>query len=91
VSNIGSYDERVRTFDWSIAEQELEHNAGDVINIGWYCADRICGKGRADQLALLWENAQGEEKRYTFDDVRVYSNTIGAFLRRLGVERGDRV
>jgi acetyl-CoA synthetase len=91
VSNIGSFDERARTFDWSIAEQELEYSAGDVINIGWYCSDRICGKGGANKLALLWENAQGEEKRYTYDDVRVYSNTIGAFLRRHGVERGDRV
>jgi acetyl-CoA synthetase len=91
VSNIGSYDERARTFDWSIAERELEYTAGGVINIGWYCSDRICGQGHADQLALLWENAQGEEKRYTYDDVRVYSNTIGAFLRRLGVARGDRV
>jgi acetyl-CoA synthetase len=91
VSNIGSYDERARTFDWSLAEEELEYTAGDVINIGWYCSDRICSQGRADTLALLWENAQGEERRYTYDDVRVYSNTVGAFLRRLGVERGDRV
>ena len=91
MSNIGSYDERARNFDWSIAEQELEYHAGDVINIGWYCADRICSKGGAGKLALLWENAQGEEKRYTYDDVRVYSNTMGAFLRRLGVAPGDRV
>jgi len=91
MSNIGSYEDRIRNFDWSIAEQELGYKTGDIINIGWYCSDRICGMGKADKQALLWENALGEEKRYTYNDVRLYSNTIGAFLRELGVQNGDRV
>jgi acetyl-CoA synthetase len=91
MSNIGSYEERVKNFDWSIAEKELGYKEGEVINIGWYCSDRICEMGKGDNLALLWENAVGEEKRYTYDDIRVYSNTIGAFLRSLGLKNEDRV
>jgi acetyl-CoA synthetase len=91
MSNIGSYDERIEHFDWSIAEKELGHKAGDVINIGWYCSDRICRMGKGDKPALLWEGASGEEKRYTYNDIRVYSNTIGAFLRSLGLKDEDRV
>ena len=34
MSNIGSYDERVKDFSWSIAERELGYKPGDVINIG---------------------------------------------------------
>jgi len=90
-SNIGSYEDRLKNFDWSIAEQELGYREGDIINIGWYCSDRICGMGKGDKQALLWENAIGEEKRYTYNDVRVFSNTIGAFLRGLGIQNGDRV
>ena len=41
MSNIGSYEARLKDFDWSIAETELGYKAGDDINIGWYCSDRI--------------------------------------------------
>ena len=89
--NIGSYEERIKDFDWSISEKELGYTKGDIINIGWYCSDRICEMGKGDKQALLWENAQGEEKRYTYNDIRAYSNAIGAFLQSLGVKNGDRV
>jgi acetyl-CoA synthetase len=91
MSNIGPYEERIRDFDWSISEKELGYQAGDVINIGWYCSDRICDMGKSDKIALLWENAMGVEKRYTYNDVRLFSNTIGAYLHRLGITNGDRV
>jgi len=91
MSNIGRYEDRVKGFDWSIAEQELGYKAGEIINIGWYCSDRICEMGKGDKLALLWEGATGEEKHYTYNDIRVYSNTIGAFLRSLGLKNEDRV
>jgi hypothetical protein len=53
MSNIRSYEERIKNFDWSIAEKELDYQSGNVINIGWYCTDRICQMGKADKLALI--------------------------------------
>jgi len=91
MSNIGSYENRIRDFDWSISENELGYKDGDVINIGWHCSDRICQMGKADKLALIWEGSGGQEKRYTYNDVRLASNTIGSFLRSLGIKDGDRV
>jgi len=92
MSNIGSYDERVKNFSWSLAEKELEYKKGDVINIGWYCSDRICDKGLADKTALIWEGRTQENlKKFTFNDIRLHSNTIGAFLRKQGIVDGDRV
>ncbi len=91
MSNIGSYEERIKNFDWSISEKELDYKNGDVINIGWYCSDRICQMGKADKPALIWEGMGGVEKRYTFNDIRIASNTIGAFLRSLGIRPEDRV
>ena len=91
MSNIKSYAERIKNFDWSISEKELGYKEGDVINIGWYCSDRICKMGKADKLALIWEGLGGIEKKYTFNDVRLKSNTIGSFLRDLGIKNGDRV
>ena len=91
MSNIGSYDERVKNFSWSIAEKELGYKPGDVINIGWYCTDRICDQGKADRVALYWEGFTGVEKTYTYNDIRLASNTIADFLRGLGIKPGERV
>jgi len=91
MSHIGSYEKRVKGFDWSIAEKELGYRPGDIINIGWYATDRICRQGKASKTALIHEGFTGIEKRYTYNDIRLASNTIGAFLRGLGVKNGDRV
>lgn len=91
MSNIVSYDERVKNFDWSISEKELGYKPGDIINIGWYCSDRICNMGKADKLGLIWEGQGGVGKRYTYNDIRLATNAIGAFLRGLGIKSEDRV
>ncbi|MBM3312208.1 MAG: acetate--CoA ligase [Candidatus Aminicenantes bacterium] len=91
MSNIGSYDERLKGFTWSIAEAELEFQPGGVLNIGWYCSDRPCLKGKGDRPALLWEGLGGAEKRFTFNDIRLASNTIGQYLRDLGLRAEDRI
>jgi acetyl-CoA synthetase len=91
MSNIGSYQERLAGFDWSLSEKELGYSKGDKINIGWYCSDRICQQGNAQKLALIWESSSGQTKRYTYDELRIRSNTVAAFLEKLGVAAGDRV
>jgi len=89
--NIGTYEERVNDFDWGIPEKELGYEVGGVINIGEYCSDRICRMGKADKTALIWEGHGGTVKTYTFDDMRVLTNTIARFLTDLGIGPGDRV
>jgi len=91
MSHIGSYDERVKNFDWKISENELDYQPGNVINIGWYCSDRICQLGKADKPALIWEGNAGIEKRYTYNDLRLLSDSIGQYLRDLGIKPEDRV
>ncbi|MBA4321336.1 MAG: acetate--CoA ligase [Odoribacter sp.] len=91
MSNIGSYNERLKDFSWSVSENELEYKTGDPINIGWYCSDRICNKGKAEKIALYYEGFGGVEKKYTFNDIRLAGNTIGSFLRGLGIKREERV
>jgi acetyl-CoA synthetase len=91
MSNIGSYEERLKNFSWSISEKELDYKPGRVINIGWYCSDRICQQGKGEKLALLWEGLGGAEKKFTYNDVRRASNTIGAFLSGLGIKNEERV
>ncbi len=89
--NIGTYEEAVRGPGWDVAEKELGLGPGRPANIGWHLADRICALGLAAKPALLWEGADGRERTYTFDDLRVLSNTVAAFLGRLGLREGERV
>ncbi|MDD5088450.1 MAG: acetate--CoA ligase [bacterium] len=91
MSNIGSYADRVKGFSWAISEQELGYQPGGIINIGWHLSDRLCQKGLAAKKALLWEDHQGTEKTFTFDDVRVLSNTFAVFFQKLGIEPGERI
>jgi hypothetical protein len=32
MSNIGSYEDQLKNFNWSISENELEYSVGDVIS-----------------------------------------------------------
>lgn len=91
MSNIGSYQGRLKNFNWSLAENELEYRDGDVINIGRYCSDRICLKGKAEKVALIYEGFGGIRKVFTFNDIRIAGDTIGNFLCNLGITSEDRV
>ena len=86
-----SYEELSGGFTWAIAEKELEYKNGDVINIGWYCSDRICLKGKGSKTALIYEGFGGISRQFTYNDIRIAGNTIGSFLRGLGITEGDRV
>jgi len=89
--NSRSYEEEYKKFSWDIARKELNYKEGNVINIGEYCTDRICRMGKSNKLALIWEGFAGEEKKYTFNDMRVLTNTIAKFLQGLGILPGERV
>jgi acetyl-CoA synthetase len=91
MSNIGSYIERRKNFNWQIAANELDYEDGQIINIGWYCSDRICNLGNADKTALCYEGFGGVKRNYTFNDIRLAGNTIGTFLRGIGLVNDDRV
>ena len=76
---------------WQLAEEDLGYTRGAPVNIGWQCADRLCAEGRGGVPALFWENAQGAARTFTFDDLRVDSNTIARYLQGLGLQPGERV
>jgi len=91
MGTLSRYEELLRGFDWAIAERDLGFTKGAPLNIGWMCSDRICQLGASEKLALIWEDYQGNTKRYTYDELRRLSNAIAAFLANLGIRPGDRV
>ena len=89
--NMKPYDETVKDFSWEIARKELGYKDGDVINIGEYCTDRICRMGKGDKLGFVWEGHTDNAIEFTFNDMRVYTNSIAHFLKKLGLEPGERI
>ena len=74
-----SYDRLHDDFEW-----EIPH----TFNMASYLCDRWAGE---DRVALYAETEAGEERSYTFDELRDISNRLANYLHEQGVERGDRV
>jgi acetyl-CoA synthetase len=74
------YAALTRDFSWQVPEH---YNIGVDVCDKW--AD---GSGR---LALIYEQADGHQTRYTFDDIRALSNRLANSLTKHGVAVGDRV
>ena len=45
----------------------------------------------ADKLALLWTNEKGEERTFTFGEMKRFSDRTASYLQSLGIRRGDTV
>lgn len=91
MSNIGSYESRLKDFDWKKAGDELGYGRDGQYNIGYFCSDRICELGHGKKVALTWEGFTGEVKQFTYDDLRIYSNSFSTMLSGLGLGPGDRI
>ena len=91
MSTAVTYEDRYRNFKWQQSESELEYGKNGMFNIGYYCSDRICELGKGDKLGLIWEGYSGEIKKYTYNEIRVFSNTIAQFLKDMGLSVGDRI
>ncbi|MBO7439800.1 MAG: AMP-binding protein [Bacteroidales bacterium] len=44
-----------------------------------------------EKLAMIWANDKGEEHKFTFADMKKYSDQTASYLMSLGIKKGDRV
>ena len=73
------YQETAQAFRWEVP---AHFNFGAVVD-GW--------AQNPDQLALIWCNEAGAERRFTFSDISKLSNRFANLLASLGLRRGDRI
>lgn len=59
-------------------------------NFGFDVVDAVADK-TPDKLAMLWVSRFNEEKRFTFSDIKKYSNKTANYFKKLGIKKGDRV
>ncbi len=65
--------------------------AGGTINASHVCLDAHINAGRGEHTAIFWEDEQGNKQRVSYKQLYHETNKIAAALRRLGVQKGDRV
>ena len=59
-------------------------------NFAYDCVDYIADH-QPGRRAMVWCNDKGQERTFTFDDMRRYSNRAANYLLAHGVKRGDMV
>jgi acetyl-CoA synthetase len=90
--NMGSYEEKLSDFDWTIAKKDLDIQNSATWNIGAMCSDRICSQGHGSKIAMHWEGHGGKTATYSFNDLRVHSNGFAHLLSNtLGIAPGERI
>ena len=62
----------------------------DNFNFAFDCLDAIAAE-KPDALAMLWLSGEGEEKRFSFEDIRRLSVKTANFFIAHGIEKGDMV
>lgn len=59
-------------------------------NFGYDVVD-VLAKEAPEKTALVWCNMRQEEHRFSFEEIRAFSNQMAHVFRKAGIGRGDRV
>jgi len=84
----------LRYVDEEYGEDGLLKHVGyhypDNYNFGYDVVDDIADN-EPDRTAMIWCNPAGEERRYTFSDIKRLSNKTANYFLSLGIKKGDMV
>ena len=70
--------------------QNFRINVPDNFNFGYDIVDAWAEKD-PNKLAMLWTNDKGEERRFTFADMKRYTDQTASYFQQLGIGKGDKV
>ncbi|GAW28400.1 acetate--CoA ligase [Carboxydocella sp. ULO1] len=88
--NLENYEEAYKNFRWEDVEKEFSWYTTGKVNMAYECVDRHCETWRKNKVALYYSDGVRDEK-YTFQDMKFMSNKVANVLKKLGIEKGDRV
>ena len=72
------------------AQKNFKLTYPENFNFAYDVVDEL-GRTKPDKLAMLWVSKDGEEKRFTFRDMMIYSNKAANYLSYMGIRKGDTV
>ena len=71
------------------AQQNYKLVYPENFNFAYDVVDEL-GKTKPDKLAMVWVSKDGEEKRFTFRDMMIYSNKAANYLSYMGIRKGEK-
>ncbi len=80
-----------RVLDDSRGIAQTRWFVGGTLNVAHNCLDRHTCDADRDRKALIWEGEDGAVRELTYAELFRETNRIANALKRLGVDRGDRV
>ncbi len=78
-----------QTLDWQLPNARWF--ADGTLNVAQNCLDRHVDAGFGDRVAYHWEGEPGDTRTITYAQLRDEVAKFANVLKRLGVQRGDRV
>ncbi len=76
-----NYKKEFDSWKWDIPEK---------YNIGYDCVDKHADGKNKNKIALLWENEERDTEKYTFSEMKKFTNKYGNVLKKIGFKKGDR-
>ena len=70
--------------------KKVTYKYPDDYNFGYDVVDEIA-REEPDRLAMIWTNPKGEERRFTFGDIKRMSDKTANYLLSHGIRKGDMV
>ncbi len=61
------------------------------INIVYNCLDRHANSDKKNNIAIIWENENGDIRKINYEELYKEVNKFANALKKLGVKKGDRV
>ena len=77
-------------FDYKKEYENWKWDIPDDYNIGYDCVDKHTKTNKKNKVALFWEDSEGYSEKYTFQEMKNYTDKFGNVLRNLGFKKGDR-
>ncbi|MCL2002452.1 MAG: AMP-binding protein [Oscillospiraceae bacterium] len=71
-------------------QKNFKLNVPADFNFAFDCLDAMADE-TPDALAMLWISNTGEERRFTFEDIRRESNRAARFFLNRGISKGDMI
>jgi len=94
------WSEKAEQFEWfqkwdKVLDDEnkpfYQWFTGGKINLAYNAVDRWIETEKRNQVAILYINERGEEKKITFYELYIQVNKLANALKNLGVKKGDTV
>jgi len=78
-----------RVLEWKAPH--VQWFVGGKINLTYNCLDRHLPTWRRNKAALIWEGEPGDNRTLTYQQLHTEVCRFANVLKRLGIEKGDRV